>query len=149
MQLVKVKQEFYAKCIEQECAKELMFNELGSPCVLLVHLKYKNTIQKFVIPLRSNISGKTPRWQYFSLPPNSDTKSGNSHGIHYIKLFPIKDEYIDTYLIDKDSYKQMVKNIIDKHEAEIIKACQSYLEQIETGSKHPMTPDIDGILSWL
>lgn len=49
----------------------------------------------------------------------------------------------------KDAYKLMVKKKIDDNEADIVKACQNYLQQIELGDKHPMTPDIDGILSWL
>lgn len=105
MRLVKVKQKFYDECKAHNTNEELMFNECGRPCVLIIQLEYKGVQQKFVVPLRSNISGKTPKWQYFSLPPNSDTKQGNSHGIHYIKLFPIKDEYIDTYLINNDLYK--------------------------------------------
>lgn len=149
MQLVKVKQDFYDECKVHHTEKELMFNECGRPCVLIIQLKYKGNLHKFVVPLRSNISGKAPKWQYFSLPPNPDTKPGNSHGIHYIKLFPIKDKYIDTYMIDKDAYKLMVKKKIDDNEADIVKACQNYLQQIELGDKHPMTPDIDGILSWL
>lgn len=149
MRLVKVKQNFYNECKKHNTDEELMFNECGRPCVLIVQLKYKGKLQKFVVPLRSNISGKTPKKQYCSLPPNADTRSGNSHGIHYIKLFPIKDQYIDTYLIKNDPYKIMIKGIIDKKEPEIIKACKEYLEKVEAGNKHSMTPNIDGILSWL
>lgn len=149
MRLVKIKQKFYDECRAHNTGEELMFNECGRPCVLIMQLRYKGMQQKFVVPLRSNISGKAPKWQYFSLPPNSDTKKGNSHGVHYIKLFPIKDEYIDTYLIDNDTHKLMIKKILDKNESDIVQACQEYLHQIEQGKKHSMTPDIDGILSWL
>ena len=149
MKLVKVKNSFYTKCRQNHTDAELMYNEQGRPCVLIVQLEYKGEKRKFVVPLRSNISGKTPRWQYFSLPPNPDTKPGNSHGIHYIKIFPIKDEYIDAYEIDGDNFKLMIKEIIDEHETDIIDACKNYLEQVEKGNKHPMTPDIDGILGWL
>ena len=149
MQLVKVKQSFYNECKIHNTDSELMFNECGRPCVLIIQLKYKGVLQKFVVPLRSNISGKTPSSQYFSLPPNPDTKPGNSHGIHYIKLFPIKDKYIDNYLISGDSFKIMIKRIIDKNEPTIVKACKDYLSEVEKGNKHYMTPDIDGILSWL
>ena len=149
MKLVKVKDEFYVRYRQEGTDAELMFNERGRPCVLMVQLHYKNGKHNFVIPLRSNISGKTPKSQYFSLPPNSETKSGNSHGNHYIKIFPIESRYIDSYEIDNDSYKMMIKRIIDKNEDKIIKACQDYLKECEKGNAHPMTPDIDGILKWI
>ena len=44
---------------------------------------------------------------------------------------------------------QQVKSILDKNEKDIITACQNYLYECEQGKKNPMTPDIDGILSWL
>lgn len=149
MELVKVKPEFYTKCTEKKADSELLYNEAGRPCVLVVHLKYKEKLHKFVVPIRSNISGKTPKDQYLSLPPNPNTRSGCAHGIHYIKIFPIKDEYIDKYNIDKNSYLVGVKEIIDKKESIIVKACQDYLDKCSAGKKHMMTPDIDGILSWL
>lgn len=89
MQLVKVGEQFYQECKKHGTDKELLFNKSGRPCVLIVKLKYKGQNHKFVVPLRSNISANTPRNQYFALPPNSATKSGNRHGVHYIKLFPI------------------------------------------------------------
>lgn len=96
-----------------------------------------------------NIASNTPKEQYFPLPPNSATKPGNRHGIHYIKLFPINSKYIQKYRIENNVYMQRVKTILDKHEKDIIMACQSYLRECEAGRKNPMTPDIDGILSWL
>ena len=42
-----------------------------------------------------------------------------------------------------------VKSILDENEKQIIKDCQKYLSRGEQGKKLPMTPDIDGILSWL
>lgn len=44
---------------------------------------------------------------------------------------------------------QLIKSILDKNEKDIIRACQNYLCEYEEGRKNPMTPDIDGILSWL
>lgn len=137
------------KCKQEGTDAELMYNERGRPCVLMIQLLYKKKENTFVVPLRSNISNKTPRWQYFSLPPNSETKQGNSHGIHYIKIFPIKNKYIDSYEISNDGYKVMIKRIIDKNEDKIVKACEAYLKECEQGKKHSMTPDIDGILEWL
>lgn len=74
IKLVKVKQSFYDLCNENNVADELLFNECGRPCVLIVKLKYKGQLRDFVVPLRSNISKSTPRSQYFSLPPNPSLK---------------------------------------------------------------------------
>lgn len=148
MRLVKISNKFFDECKKNNVHKELMFNEDGHPSVLIAKLKYKGEYHKFVIPLRSNISPKTPKEQYFSLPPNRKTKPHHSHGIHYIKLFPIHDKYVQSYLIN-ERFDLLVKEIIDNNETEIIKACQKYLAQCEIGNKHFMTPDIDGIINML
>ena len=149
MQLVKAGEQFYQECKKHGTDKELLFNKSGRPCVLIVKLKYKGQNHKFVIPLRSNIAANTPTNQYFALPPNSVTKSGNRHGVHYIKLFPIDSKYIQKYRIENNAYMQQVKSILDKNEKDIITACQNYLYECEQGKKNPMTSDIDGIMSWL
>ena len=149
MQLVKVNDKFYNDCVAHNTDSEIMFNEKGRPCVLLIQMKYKEKLQKFVVPLRSNISGKTPDWQYCKIPPNRTTKPGNKAGVHYIKLFPITDTYIEKFNVGQDQHMVLVKGILDKKEQEIVKACKDYLAQVEKGNKHSMTPDIDGILSWL
>lgn len=145
MKLVKVSNDFFNICKEHHVVKELLYNEDGRPSVLVMKLKYKGQYHKFVVPLRSNISPKTPKEQYMSLPPNSKTKPHHSHGIHYIKLFPIKDEYIQTYVISS-KFDLMVKKIIDDNERDIVQSCQNYLQKCEEGNKHYMTPDIDGII---
>lgn len=149
MQLVKVGNQFYEECKKRGTDKELLFNKSGRPCVLILKLKYKGQKQKFVVPLRSNIASNTPKEQYFPLPPNSATKAGNRHGVHYIKLFPIDSKYIQKYRIENNAYMQQIKAILDKNEKEIIMACQNYLKECEQGKKNLMTPDIDGILSWM
>lgn len=148
MKQVKVKDSFFIKCKKYGTDSELLYNENGRPCVLLLKLKYKNKFHKFVVPMRSNISPTAPSDQFFKLPPNFNTKTNHYHGIHYIKLFPITDNYIEVYRIDS-KYDLLVKNIIDSAENEIIQNCQKYLSECENGNKHFMTPDIDGILSWL
>ena len=149
MQLVKVNEKFYIDCKNNGTESEIMFNEKGRPCVLLIQMKYKGDMHKFVVPLRSNISATTPEWQYCKIPPNKTTRTGNKAGVHYIKLFPISDKYIDKFNVGADPHMVLVKSILDKKETEIVQACKDYLEQIEQGNKHSMTPDIDGILNWL
>lgn len=146
MKLVKVKQEFFDMCEDNGVDSQLMKTKSGRPGVLILKLKYKGKDRDFIVPLRSNIPGKVKESEYKSLPPNSDTKPGNHHGIHYIKIFPIKKEYIDKYHIDKSSYLMTVKSIIDKSTKEIVNACQDYLIEYEKGNKHPFSPDIDAIL---
>lgn len=149
MKLVKVKKSFYEECKKRGLEKELLFNEGGRPCVLIVRLPYKGKRHDFVVPLRSNISHTIPKQQYFSLPPNPNTQKGHAHGIHYIKLFPITKKYIDKYAIDKDKYKVMIKSIIDANEAKIVDSCKQYLQEYEKGHANPYTPDIDAIIMML
>ena len=138
IRLVKVKQEFYSLCQEHNVDEELLFNEAGRPCVLLIRMNYKNNVHDFVVPLRSNISARTPRNQYFALPPNSSTRPQCRHGIHYFKLFPIKREYIDSYIVN-DEYHTRLLEIINRNKRQIIAACQDYLKQCESGNKHFIT----------
>ena len=149
MKIVKVTNQFYADCKAHGTDKELLFNKNGRPCVLIVQLMYRGKRQKFVVPIRSNIAANTPKNQYFPLPPNASTKTGNRHGIHYIKLFPIDSKYIQKYRIENNLFWMQIKSILDKNEKEIISACQEYLIEYEKGNGHSMSPDIDGIISWL
>lgn len=149
MKVVKVSKEFFDDCKKHNTYEELLESESGRPCVLIVKLKYRGRYHDFIVPLRSNISASTPDEQYFHLPPNPYTREGCSHGIHYIKLFPIHKKYIRKYRTDNDEYWELIKTKIDKNESEIISACQEYLNECEAGNKHYMTPNIDGILSWI
>ena len=103
----------------------------------------------FVVPLRSNISAKTPVNQYFPLPPNPKTKPNHKHGLHYYKLFPIDRKYIDSYQVAGDTYYTGLLQIINRKEPEIVQACQEYLKLCEQGKKHFITPNLDGIISVL
>lgn len=149
MRLVKVSPIFYQKCKDNNTIGELLHNERGRPCVLLVRLKYKGKNRDFVVPLRSNISGNTPKNQYFPLPPNSNTRQGNHHGVHYYKIFPVDKKYIQNYVIGNNNFLLLIKSILDKNEKEIVSECQKYLGECESGKKNFVTPDIDGILGWL
>ena len=149
MQLVTVGKDFFAKCKQYGTDRELLYDKQGRPCVLIVDLVYKGQKHTFVVPLRSNISKSAPKDQYFPLPPNASTQPGKRHGVHYIKLFPMDRKYVHPYKISQSAYLVMVKNILDKNESKIVNACQSYLSEYEKGQGSSMTPDIDGILSWL
>lgn len=147
--LVKVKESFYNLCKQNSVDEELLFNECGRPCVLLVRLMYRSKNRDFVVPLRSNISAKTPVNQYLSLPPNPTTKPNHKHGLHYYKLFPIDKKYIDRYQVAGDTYYTGLLQIINRKEPDIVQACQDYLKLCEQGEKHFITPNLDGIISVL
>ena len=56
------------------------------PYVLIIRLTYKEKLQDFAVPIRSNIPAAAPRQQYFALPPRPTTRPHNRHGLHYIKI---------------------------------------------------------------
>lgn len=150
MNLVKVQGEFFELCKKAgaDPYNQLLHNEAGRPCVLIVKLKYKGKLRSFVVPMKSNITANTDRNTFFPLPPNSKTKNGNFHGIYYVKLFPIHKKYIQKYLIAGNVFLESIKDLIGepKNEKIIIDACQSYLNEYESGNKNKYTPEIDLIL---
>ena len=106
-------------------------------------------LKNFVVPLKSNITANTDKTTYFALPPNLKTKSGNFHGVYYIKLFPIEKKYIQPYLYKGNVFLEGIKNIIDGNDKIIISACQDYLNEYEQGNRNKYTPDIDAIIELL
>ena len=151
MKLVKVKYNFFKMCKDAgaDTNNQLLHNEAGRPCVLLMKLKYKGKKTDFVVPMKSNITPETDKNTYFPLPPNKRTRSGNFHGVYYVKLFPVTKKYTNPYLYDSDEYLCIVKEILDENEKEIIEACQEYLNSYEKGNKNLYTPDIDAIIDLL
>lgn len=71
-----------------------MLQKSNRPCALIVQLKYKGHRYDFAVPLRSTIHPSTPKDQYFPLPPRHTTQANHRHGIHYIKLFPVKKAFL-------------------------------------------------------
>lgn len=151
MNLVKVKWNFFKKCKKNGADKnnQLLHNEAGRPCVLIMKLKYKDKKRNFIVPLKSNITPNTDKNTFFALPPNSRTKPGNFHGIYYIKLFPIIKKYVQPYLYKGDEFLTKVVDIIETNDDIIIKACQDYLDEYANGKRNAYTPDIDAIIKIL
>ena len=121
----------------------------GRPCVLIVRLKYKGQNRDFAVPLRSNISAVTPKNQYFPLPPRSSTMSRNHHGIHYIKMFPVRKEYLVRYRTEGNEFSTLIQSIINRNEKQIVSECQDYLTKYENGLRPQFSTDIDYLLSVL
>ena len=151
MNLVKVKGNFFKKCKKNGADKnnQLLHNEAGRPCVLIVKLKYKGQKRSFIVPLKSNITPNTDKNTFFALPPNSRTRPGNFHGIYYVKLFPITKKYVQPYLYKGDEFLTKVVEIIDDNDDIIIRACQDYLDEYVKGNRNAYTPDIDAIIKIL
>ena len=145
MRIITVKNDFYKICKRHGCDDEMLYNKQGRPCVLLIQLKYKKKYHNFAVPLRSNISVNTPSNQYFSLPPAKNTRPRNRHGVHYIKLVPITNEYILPY----HDCNKIVMKILKENEKHIVMAIQQYLCEYEKGKGHSMTPRIDDIITLL
>lgn len=119
------------------------------PCVLIVRLKYKRKNQDFAVPLRSNIKASASKEQYFPLPPRPTTKSGNRHGLHYIKMFPVSKQYLVRYRTEGNVFSQMIKSILDKNEKRIVQESQRYLSRYEAGDRPLFSTDIDFLLTQL
>jgi hypothetical protein len=143
-----ISDDFFKLCSNDS---ELMNNTNRRPHIIILKLKYKSKKYDFAIPLRSNISKKVPKNQYFSLPPRSSTREKNRHGLHYIKMFPIKRIYLQKFHIDNDNYYLMLQKIIKKDQKIIINDAQLYLDEYSNNMipKSEFSTDIDYIISKL
>lgn len=144
MKLVSIKQDLLDLFDDTE-----MLIKRDRPCVLIIRLKYKGLNQDFAVPLRSNIAASTPREQYFALPPRPSTRPHNHHGIHYIKMFPVKKQYLLRYRTEGNPAAMLVSAIINKNEKKIVSGCQAYLEKYERLGRQPYATDIDAMLDKL
>ena len=102
----------------------------------------------FALPLRSNISKTVKKENYFKLPNNKKTKIGNHHGIHFEKMFPIKNEYKIKFRKDEFLEKIIVPFII-LHFKELVIQAQEYLNRYEAGIRTNYSTNIEEILKKL
>ncbi|NRT32626.1 hypothetical protein BJV38_004789 [Clostridium beijerinckii] len=137
-----IKQSFYDMFDD---SVELEKNE-KRPCLIIVRLKYRGVKCDFAIPFRSNISNGATRKEYFPLPPRKTTKKGKKHGLHYIKMFPIKKEYIYSYYSDnKENENDIVK--VEKNIKSIVSEVQEYITNYENGTRYNFCTNIDVIFN--
>lgn len=145
MKLVTIDTKLY-KLFQND--KELLRNS-KRPCVIILKLKYKKHNYDFAVPIRSNIPAAAPKNQYFALPPRATTRPKNRHGLHYIKMFPIKKQYMLKYHTEGNMAATLYKTIIDTNTSKIVNECQRYLNEYESG-KHPRySTDIDYLIQQL
>nr|WP_293991689.1 hypothetical protein [uncultured Fusobacterium sp.] len=146
LHLVAISQTFFDLCCFD---KELLNNyNQGSPYLIILKLKYKNKMIDFALPLRSNISKTVKKENYFKLPNNKKTKIGNHHGIHFEKMFPIKNEYKIKFRKDEFLEKIIVPFIL-LHFKELVEQAQEYLNRYENGIRTDYSTDIEEILKKL
>ena len=120
-----------------------MLHKSFRPCVLILRLKYKGKRYDFAVPLRSNISPAAPKDQYFPLPPRRSTRPKHRHGIHYIKMFPVRRSSLLKYRTEGNKHAELVKRILDENEKQIVAECQRYLNEYEKGNIPDYATDVD------
>ena len=121
----------------------------GRPYVLVIRLTYRGKKQDFAVPIRSNIPAAAPKDQYFALPPRPTTRPKNRHGLHYIKMFPVKKQFLIRYRTEGNDFAMLIQSIIDKNVKRIVEECQQYLNAYERGEKPLFSTDIDLLLEQL
>lgn len=142
MKIASIKNDFFTLC---SFDKELLNNDNRRPYLIIVRLKYFKLKQDFAIPFRSNISNTTPQEQYFALPPRKTTQKGRIHGLHFVKMFPCKDEYLEKFHTDKDPYYRMLVDFVYKNRNAIINQAQTYIDNYIKGIRPPYCTDIHEI----
>lgn len=124
-----------------------MLHKTRRPCALIVQMTYKQKRYDFAIPLRSNIPASAPKNLYFALPPRNTTRPQRHHGLHYIKMFPIKRAWTMKYHYSNSVHASLIKSIIDKNEKTIITECKNYLSDYERGIVPAYATDLDFLIS--
>lgn len=146
MKFVTISQSFLNMCSEDI---EILKKSNRRPHVLVLSLMYKGRRRDFAIPLRSNIPPGAPKNQYYSLPPRKTTKPNHRHGLHYIKMFPVKRCYLEKFWTGESGEYVLYQTIISKNRNQIIRDCQKYLYDYEHGKRPAYSVDIDYVLSKL
>lgn len=121
----------------------------GRPYVLVIRLNDKGRNRDFAVPIRSNIPAAAPKTQYSALPPRPSTRPGNRHGLHYIKMFPVRKRYLLRYRTEGNEFATLVRNVIDKHAKKIITDCQRYLDEYANGIRPAYATDLEFLLKKL
>lgn len=102
-----IKDEFFERF---SFDSQLLHNKDGKrPYLVILELKYSDDLHKFAIPFRSNIPNYINKSLYCSLPPRKTTKSEHVHGLHFIKMFPVKNKYLKPF-IGSDENSKIIKN---------------------------------------
>ena len=101
IEIVSIKKKFFQICDDSEL---LHNDDLKRPYLIILKLKYRGKKIDFAIPFRSNIPSSAKEWEFYPLPPNSTTKETYHHGLHFIKMFPIKKNTKKSFILQKMSF---------------------------------------------
>lgn len=118
----------------------------GRPCVLLVRLRFRGRRHDFAVPLRSNIAPNVPKEQYFALPPRPSTRPRCRHGVHYIKMFPVRRDLVRRFRTEGNAYYEKLVAILDANQSRLVRECQAYLDGYERLGKPRFAVDLDKAL---
>lgn len=112
-----------------------LLHDKSRPYLIILKLRYDKGRHDFALPFRSNISETTPKSQFYPLPPRKTTGKHRRHGLHFIKMFPIKNEYLEKYHTENDPYYIKIHQIINRNKKEIIQRAQEYLDNYQSGTR--------------
>ncbi len=143
MKFSSIKNIFFTVC---DFDKELLANTNRRLYLLILRLNYKGKKHDFAIPFRSNIPAHAHENLYFPLPPRPSTKAGHIHGLHFIKMFPIKKSFLEKFNIENDRYYNQILTIINTNRNLIIEQAQKYLTDYENNIRPSYCTSIDNIL---
>ena len=147
IEIVSIKKKFFQICDDSEL---LHNDDLKRPYLIILKLKYRGKKIDFAIPFRSNIPPNAKEWEFYSLPPNSTTKETYYHGLHFIKMFPIKKEYKEKFHTSKNEFFQkVIEAKIKKDLKLIVGKAQNYLIKYEEKIINEHSVNIDKIIEIL
>lgn len=148
IEIVSIKQDFFDLC---NFDNELLHNDNSKrPYLIILKLNYKAKKIQFALPFRSNINKFEPKINYYPLPTNTKTRDEHYHGLHFIKMFPVTNDFKLKFNITNNPYfNDVVYKKIEKDFKIIIAMAQNYLNEYEKGNKPLYCVNIDEIIKVL
>jgi len=150
MRITSLNNEFFEKYDLYNIDRELLNNEENKhnrPYVIILRLKYKNVRQDFAIPFRTNIQNTLKSFEYFSLPPRKETKQNHIHGLHFAKMFPIINKYLEKYNYPDNNHATLTLSVLNKNIDKLVSMAQNYINEFEKGNRVNYCTDIEAIFN--
>ena len=146
LRIVAIDEKFFSDYDLFNVDNELIPNVEGGynrPYVVILRLVYNGLVQSFAIPFRSNIAGYRDRNEYFALPTRKETRKGNIHGLHFIKMFPVHKQYFRKYKYPESNTNAILtRNYIKKNSSKLVAEAQNYLNMFQNGYRPQYCVDI-------
>jgi hypothetical protein len=133
MQFVKVRKQYIkmANAIDGEVVKNRSGDNFQTDRIhLLVQANYKDTERFFAIPFK-HISKQKKKWNALTyyVTGNVDNQTGTIQGLYLKKCLPVTQELTTEIVFNSDTYFKTERLIVEKEEAGIQKAFNTYLQQ--------------------